>query len=378
MDDVRVFQNTTSLGPKVTGTTLPPSSSNPVNEFTVTFDRSMDLASFTASDIRLRDPFGNLVELANDPVHIAQQTTFVIQPSTPLSQVGRYTFEILPNVLDLSGNPMDQQGNGVKGEGNFDRYFTTLELHPYTLPAAPLLEGFESGDFESLTGWRFITNRESTFDIVSHGQSNSGNHHLELRGSEGTVEFAFDTTSLQNSNDFTLSFWLNRFVDTDGSFADVALSDDGFEWEMLQQTITLPSTNQWYRFSVNLRLWSSNQSLFFVRLNMKEGALDDFRISLDADSDGPRVTSAIPTILADGSLEGIVVTFSEPIDVATFHADDILLSGPGGAIPITWDIEDAKRSSKIVCRASDLLHHGEWTLFVKDNIEHQGHCGKLA
>ena len=86
----------------------------------VTFSDPVQPASLWAEDVRLLDPFGNVVPVGK-PYH---QTGYVYR--IPVQQrwtPGEYQVAIGPGITDLVNNPMNQDGDLVDGEaaGRFSR-----------------------------------------------------------------------------------------------------------------------------------------------------------------------------------------------------------------------------------------------------------------
>ena len=95
-----------------------PIADGPVDRFRVTFDEVINLATFSATDISLVGPAGNiLVEVTPLP----NNTTFEVA-FTPQTGPGSYSVSIGPNVENVSGQPMNQDGDAVSGEPTEDAY----------------------------------------------------------------------------------------------------------------------------------------------------------------------------------------------------------------------------------------------------------------
>jgi len=60
-----------------------------------------------------------------------------------------------------------------------------------------------------------------------------------------------------------------------------------------------------------------------------------FTSTFVVDHVGPRITAQTPAVQASSPWNALTVAFSEPINAASFTAADVVLTGPGGTIPIT-------------------------------------------
>ena len=81
----------------------------------LTFSEAIDVASFTIADLVLLGPGGTFSITSVLPVSGSGGTQFVVA-FPALTAVGTYTLKVGPGVLDLAGNPMDQNNNGANGE----------------------------------------------------------------------------------------------------------------------------------------------------------------------------------------------------------------------------------------------------------------------
>ena len=90
----------------------------------VSFNSDIDAATFSLSDVTLNGPAGSV------------NVTTVIQlaPASfrlnfaPLTVRGDYRVVIGPDILDLAGNAMNQDKDGVNGEATADQFTTSLRL----------------------------------------------------------------------------------------------------------------------------------------------------------------------------------------------------------------------------------------------------------
>jgi subtilisin-like proprotein convertase family protein len=117
-------------GPKVTllssnvgngGTTL--------NGFNVRFGGAVNPATFTTADVTVTGPNGpvaitSVIDISGNNIHNVYQINF----TTGQTATGNYTVKIGPDVLDLSGNAMDQNENNVNGENPADIFTQTINF----------------------------------------------------------------------------------------------------------------------------------------------------------------------------------------------------------------------------------------------------------
>ena len=123
---------------------------------TVTFEdyqnqNVIDGATFTAADVTITGPAGNVVALSGDPVDSGDGLTFTLNFATPQALAGQYNVTIGPDVLDTAGNPMNQDGDPINGETNGqDDYNDTFQIGPPVARSFPFVEDFEVGDIGAL------------------------------------------------------------------------------------------------------------------------------------------------------------------------------------------------------------------------------------
>lgn len=117
-------------GARVTSAVFSGGTANTFNRVRVTFNEAMTAGSFTTADVvSLTAPGGvTLTPTGVTPVAGTNNqfdVTFAMQ-TTP----GTYAVTVGPDILDVAGNAMDQNQNGVNGENPADRYSATARLYP--------------------------------------------------------------------------------------------------------------------------------------------------------------------------------------------------------------------------------------------------------
>ncbi len=115
-------------GPRVLAQTPSASVIGSIDSVSVFFDEPIDVDSFTVSDISsFTGPAGSINIESLEPVpgsdDMEFRTSFARQTTT-----GIYSLTIDPTLLDLGGNQLDQDGDGVGGEAVEDAYELTFEL----------------------------------------------------------------------------------------------------------------------------------------------------------------------------------------------------------------------------------------------------------
>jgi hypothetical protein len=94
---------------------------------------------------------------------------------------------------------------------------------------------------------------------------------------------------------------------------------------------------------------------------------DVYDASFTIDMTPPAITAQTPSGEVHAAVDHIDVTFSEPINVATFTAADVVLTGPGGAIAVGAPVNQNGNVWRISFAAQSAV--GEYTLTVGPDIE---------
>jgi subtilisin family serine protease/subtilisin-like proprotein convertase family protein len=351
LDDVRITAGLDLFGPRVLsrvpGTVE--AGGGPLSRITVTFDEPIDVASFTEEDVNLRDPRGvAIAPVAVTPVGDSGDTQFDLDFAAQDLR-GTYRLTVGPQILDLSGNPMNQNGNAVNGEAA-DAYSSTVVFRQTVwtdIGAEPELyvEGFEEAAWDggAPSHWSLIPNGNGTVTAVTSGTPQSGTRHLRFKsdsGSSSTSQYAtlaVDLSSMASRDDVMLSFWARR--ETSSTMLYVELGGNGVSFQNVW-SVSLPAAYTQYTLDLSALALDKGIALdedVYVRFRHHSGYgyvayLDDVRITAGLDLFGPRVLSRVPgTVEAGGGpLSRITVTFDEPIDVASFTEEDVSLRDPRG------------------------------------------------
>jgi subtilisin-like proprotein convertase family protein len=106
----------------------------------IRFNANPALSTFTAADITLTDPSGAPIPITGiAAVPNTNNTEFILTFSGGArTAAGIYTLKVGPNILDLSGNQMNQDNDGMNGEITQDQYVGSYSLFTtYTLTNTP-------------------------------------------------------------------------------------------------------------------------------------------------------------------------------------------------------------------------------------------------
>jgi len=123
-------------GAKVTTSSATGLDAGSITGFRIKFNESIQfnanplLSSFTTADITLTDPSGALITVTGiTAVPNTNNSEFILTFSGGArTAAGIYTLKVGPNILDLSGNQMNQDNDGMNGEITQDQYVGSFSL----------------------------------------------------------------------------------------------------------------------------------------------------------------------------------------------------------------------------------------------------------
>jgi subtilisin-like proprotein convertase family protein len=125
-------------GAKVTTSSATGLDAGSITGFRIKFNESIQPSTFTTADITLTDPSGSPITVTSItavPNTNNSEFTFTI---TTRTTAGIYTLKVGPNILDLSGNQMNQDNDGMNGEITQDQYVGSFSLFTtYTFTNTP-------------------------------------------------------------------------------------------------------------------------------------------------------------------------------------------------------------------------------------------------
>ncbi len=140
-----VESGTGTTRPDITGAKISSSSATgldagSITGFRIKFNESIQPSTFTTADITLTDPSGTPIavnSITAVPNSNNTEFTFTITGG-PRTAAGIYTLKVGPNILDLSGNQMNQDNDGMNGEITQDQYVGSYSLFTtYTFTNTP-------------------------------------------------------------------------------------------------------------------------------------------------------------------------------------------------------------------------------------------------
>jgi len=222
------------VGPRVTSAaTQTHAASNPLlSEINITFNDAIDPASFTAADIVLTSSLGTAIPVGTvTPIAGTNNTQFTIAFASQ-SVRGNYRYTVGPNINDDSGNPMNQDDDGLSGEATGTDDFdgaVDYQATPVVLPASGAelyterFEGWPPVPAE----WYFNPTPPGVFKIPANEAPNNA-HSFEKQlqfdsntsGDVQIVRLYFDAAALAGATDLTLEFFARQEKAlTSGSFA---------------------------------------------------------------------------------------------------------------------------------------------------------------
>jgi len=119
----------------------------PVSSVTFTFNQTIDQASFVPDDdiISFTGPTG-LLAITGCQWTSANQLELTFASQTTL---GEYALALGPAILNLVGNPMDQDQNSVGGESPADRYLATFTIEGPRIVNSTF-SGVSSNEFDTI------------------------------------------------------------------------------------------------------------------------------------------------------------------------------------------------------------------------------------
>ncbi len=250
----------------------------PLTQLTVTFDKPINPATFTASEVAIRGPG---IQGSMQPTSITGSGTTYIISFPLLSDPGVYSFEIGPDVQDLAGNDMDQNGNGVNGgAGNIANLTFDLVASP-TIPAVTAFSPPAIADTS-------VSTLTVGFNEPINGATFT-NSTIAVTGPNGLLD----------SSQFTID-----------------------EIDYADYTITIPTqtANGPYTVTIGPNVFD------YSGHEMAAAYVANFTI----DTNPPLVTAVTPSGTVNSLVTVLNVTFSKPIDLSTLGGA-LALTGPNGA-----------------------------------------------
>ncbi len=310
-------------GPMITARSPSGTSFTPgqVASFTVTFNEPMNPASFTPATVVFTGPNGVVPVTSIVPVTGSNNTQFNIV-FNPVGVAGHYTMVIGPNVMDLFGNPMDQNGNFFPGEIPGDQYSFAFDI------AGPKI------------------------------LSNTPNLTTPVLGQVTMVRVTFnepiDPTTM-TPDKITSFTGPNGPIDVTGVFSVGGSNNTQFDITFAPQVTT---GRYMMVFGSGILDYFGNEA-------------DPYTASFGIQ--GPKVLSSTPSGTANlpGVVDHVRLTFNESMDPSTFTSDQVVsFTGPNGAVPIN-DVQPVPNTGNTQFDISfdALTAPGSYRLVVGPNIQ---------
>jgi hypothetical protein len=268
----------------------------PVNSFRVTFSEPVDPNTFTLGQIpSFFGPAGPIAVTAITPVSGSNNTQFDITFPNQTA-LGIYTMVIGPNIVDLNGNAMDQNDNGVPGEYPDDQYIAHFTIAgPKIVASTPVTNQYAP-----------VYSVRVTFSEPMNPATFTPAKILSFSGPNGAIS-VIGVAPVAGSNN-------TRF--------DITFAPQG--------------TTGVYQMLIGPDIRDMAGHQMDQNGNFVEGEIPGDMYYLHFGIRGPRITTSTPTGNHFGPISSVRVTFDESMDPATFTPDKVAsFTGPGGAIAIT-------------------------------------------
>lgn len=297
-------------------------SSPSINQLSVRFSESIDTASFTTADVALQAADGRNVTIQSvTPVDGSNQTRFLITFDLQ-STNGQYTATLGPAILDLAGNPLDQDQDGISGESTQDQFVTTTNISNQVvyewLGNVSLIDAGERVLSLSVPNAVAIADLDVQVQLTHTYVSDL---RLILVSPGGTQVTLFDRQGGGGDD-------LNTTFDDEAS---LSLTSGSPPFTGSYRPVTPLSALDGQLFAGTWQLRISDLA------SQDTGAISAVRLRVTPipDTQGASVTG-VQWSDSSSALRRITVNFSEPIDPASFTPSDVVLTGPtGNAISVS-------------------------------------------
>jgi subtilisin family serine protease len=283
-----------AAGPVVVAQNLDADSAAPVSSLRVTFDRAINVPTFTIDDIvSFTGPGGAAIPVTGVSVVAGTGNTQFDITFPTQSALGAYSMVMGPDIRDTSGNQMDQNTNRTPGEVPGDRYTANFKL------AGPRITASSPGGVQQNPVSAVRVTFTQSIDPATFTPADV----TFTRGVTPIPVNAVSPVAGTNNKQFDISFAPQGAV---GAYTMVIGPDvrNGAGTPMDQNQNGVPGENPGDRFT---------HTFSFV---------------------GPRITASSPAGGNFASLDRVRVTFSKPMDPATFQTTDVVVTGPQGNVLI--------------------------------------------
>jgi hypothetical protein len=268
----------------------------PVNSFRVTFSEPVDPNTFGLDQIpSFFGPAGPIAVTSIAPVNGSNNTQFDIAFPNQTA-LGNYTMVIGPNIVDLNGNAMDQNDNGVPGESPDDQYIAHFSIAgPKIIASTPVVNQYAP-----------VNSVRVTFSEPMNPATFTPSKVFSFGGPNGPIAIS-GVAPVAGSNN----------TQFDITFAPQVITG---VYQML--------------IGPDIRDMAGHQ--MDQNGNFIEGEIPGDMYYLHFGIRGPRIIASTPTGDRFGPISTVRVTFDESMDPATFTPDKVAsFTGPAGGITVT-------------------------------------------
>jgi hypothetical protein len=290
------------FGLQVAGATPSDGTFGSVANVRVTFNMPIQPATFTTDQASLVDPTGNAIPVTINPVGGSNNTQFDVSFNAQTT-LGVYTLTVGPNILDLKGNAMDQDGDGVGGQVPDDQFV----------------------DKFSIQGPKVIASSPSGSALPSNVD------HVRVTFSEpmDPTTFGTDQVSFTGPNG---PIPIKDVVTVDGSTST--------QFDVLFDPVAATGT---YDMVIGPNVQDFFGNAMDQNGNFVTGEVPGDQYEAKFSLQGPKIIASsiapgtTPSFLP-GTLTSVQVTFNEPMDPTTFGNDQVVFTAPDGSTFLATDI----------------------------------------
>jgi hypothetical protein len=395
------------FGPRIVdhSPTTIPTDDGPLNEIVLEFDEPIDLNTFDVSDVGLKDPQGQVIDVAQVSV-VPGTDDRRFRLDFPAQTIrGDYRLTVGPEISDIAGNAMNQDGDFFNGELNGqDGFRATIgySADALVIPAGAgelFVEDFE--DWAPVPSyWSLASVESGAISAVASGSPHGGLQHLmftpSVQSRDQSATLALDLSNHVGATELYLDFWARRNISTTSSNELlVEISGDGQAWNTMLSTD--PPT-EYAKFALDIDQFLSDNGIaldddVYIRLrhngtNASYSAnIDDLRLFV-GDPEGPALQLEIDerSISEEGAVTSSIATVtrviaadvSAPLVVQLTNSDasEVVIPDfvviPAGATATTFAIsavDDMTRdgSQGVIIRAYAAgFFHASDVVFVED------------
>ena len=309
------------LGPSVVAVTPQGLILGPLERMEVTFGEPIDESTFSGGDVRLVGPQGAVFATS---VQSLGDDRYALE-FPPRSAPGGYELQVGPGILDLAGNAMDQDGDGVPAEPGDDVFRVNLELLDYPrfdfgTASSPVADGFirvtEAQDYSAPDRYGWLAGQVIALDRAGGSDLTRDLHYSR--------DMTFGVDVAAGYYDVRLT------VGDSGPYAHdqvgILIEDAQFD---TVDTLANEVVTRTYR-SVRV-----DDGQFTLRM-LSQGGSDPNAVvqglEVMPDRSGPRVVAITPNDTALSPRDQVKVRFDEPIESSSFTTSDVRIEGPLGII----------------------------------------------